>query len=310
MRLFAALLFTGLLFGQGHPLPSPFVTAGSTAGGTCGALAGDVTGTCAATVLATIPSGVQDAITRLGTIVSGVWHGTLVGVLYGGTGADLSATGGTSQVVKQSSAGAALTVGTLASTNLSDTAGLVRGAAALDTAGYVPFITSAGSLTINKTGGQQLFWDDANHRLGINNAAPTQALTVTGNATVSGTVLGAALNISSGNVAGGSTGIDVSAGSAIKGTHAATGNIPSVATCGTIGTGSKNNAGSITTATGACTPVVTFANWTAVTGWACTISNSTTPANSFQQTASTTTTATFTGVSASNDVIRYVCVPY
>lgn len=40
----------------------------------------------------------------------------------GGTNADLSATGGTSQVLKQSTAGAAITVGTLASTNISDIA--------------------------------------------------------------------------------------------------------------------------------------------------------------------------------------------
>lgn len=42
----------------------------------------------------------------------------------GGTNADLSATGGTSQVLKQVSAGAAITVGTLASSNLSDTANI------------------------------------------------------------------------------------------------------------------------------------------------------------------------------------------
>lgn len=44
-----------------------------------------------------------------------------LGVANGGTGADLSATGGASQVLKQNSAGAAVTVGQLASTNLSDT---------------------------------------------------------------------------------------------------------------------------------------------------------------------------------------------
>lgn len=55
----------------------------------------------------------QTSITTLGTIATGTWQGTTVGVQYGGTGANLSATGGTSQIVKQSTAGGAFTVGTL-----------------------------------------------------------------------------------------------------------------------------------------------------------------------------------------------------
>ncbi len=87
------------------------------------------------------------------------------------------------------------------------------------------------------------------------------------------------------------------------------GAIPAVTVCGTIGTGSKNAAGFITSATGACAPVLTF-TVTATTGWSCGISNSTTPANIFQQTGSSATTATFTGVSAANDVLRYNCIAY
>lgn len=64
----------------------------------------------------------QSSITTLGTIGTGVWQGTKVGLLYGGTNADLSATGGTSQVLKQVSAGAAVTVGQLAFTDISGTA--------------------------------------------------------------------------------------------------------------------------------------------------------------------------------------------
>lgn len=137
--LLAVLIFSGLAFGQGRPIPSPFATAGSTAGGTCGALSGDVTGTCAATVLSSIPGGVQSSITALGTIATGVWHGTVIGVLYGGTGADLSATGGANQVVKQATTGSGFTVGTLASTQLSDQTDIVRGGANLTTTGAVPF---------------------------------------------------------------------------------------------------------------------------------------------------------------------------
>lgn len=44
----------------------------------------------------------------------------ILGVSHGGTGADLSATGGTSRVVQQASTGAALTVGQLAASNLSN----------------------------------------------------------------------------------------------------------------------------------------------------------------------------------------------
>jgi hypothetical protein len=55
---------------------------------------------------------------------------------YGGTGADLSATGGASQVLQQSSSGAALTVGQLASTDLSD---VVSGV-------YTPTLTNVANL--------------------------------------------------------------------------------------------------------------------------------------------------------------------
>jgi len=46
----------------------------------------------------------------------------VVGVSHGGTGADLSATGGTSRVLKQTSAGAAVSVAQLASTDIADLA--------------------------------------------------------------------------------------------------------------------------------------------------------------------------------------------
>ncbi len=132
----------------------------------------------AANLTGTIASAVQDLITRLGTIASGVWNGTKIGLLYGGTNvdlsasgsstnvlaidgshvisardlvagdipnlaaskitsgalalarggtnADLSATGGANQLLKQASSGAAITVGTMASTGLSDTANIAR----------------------------------------------------------------------------------------------------------------------------------------------------------------------------------------
>lgn len=43
-------------------------------------------GSAAPSALTTLPNSVQDNITRLGTIVSGVWNGTTIGPTYGGTG--------------------------------------------------------------------------------------------------------------------------------------------------------------------------------------------------------------------------------
>lgn len=62
----------------------------------------------------------QTSLTTLGTVVTGTWQATKVGLAYGGTNADLSATGGTSQVLRQSSVGATITVGQLAASDLSN----------------------------------------------------------------------------------------------------------------------------------------------------------------------------------------------
>ncbi|MDE2097178.1 MAG: hypothetical protein KGL39_08020 [Patescibacteria group bacterium] len=70
----------------------------------------------------------QTSITQLGTITVGVWNGTKIGLAYGGTNADLSGTGGTGQFLKQSSAGAAITVGTIGTSDLPSTAVLTTGA--------------------------------------------------------------------------------------------------------------------------------------------------------------------------------------
>ena len=75
----------------------------------------DASGTIALTVG-------SSSIVTVGTITTGVWHGTLIGVTYGGTGANLSATGGASQVVMQTSSGGAFTVAQLELADLSDAA--------------------------------------------------------------------------------------------------------------------------------------------------------------------------------------------
>lgn len=68
----------------------------------------------------------QSSITTLGTIGTGVWQGTTIGVTYGGTGANLSATGGAGQYVKQVSTGAAFTVGTIPASDIASGAALTK----------------------------------------------------------------------------------------------------------------------------------------------------------------------------------------
>jgi len=110
----------------------------------------DATGTVALTIG-------SSSIVTVGTITTGVWHGTKIGLLYGGTNADLSGTGGTSQVLQQSTSGAAITVGQLAIADLSNAANITPGAPAqvAPTTGGTVTVTPAGPITvesINPTG--------------------------------------------------------------------------------------------------------------------------------------------------------------
>ncbi len=106
----------------------------------------------------------------------------------------------------------------------------------------------------------------------------------------------------------------INVGGALQGSSAA----PAVnaASCAgaTIGTGSTNLAGTITGLPGtACTVILTFASTTAAHGWSCSVSNQTHPGNTnmFQQSASNTTTVTFTGTSVASDVLAYgPCAAY
>src|SRR6185312_8423465 len=74
--------------------------------------AADLTGT---SLPATI---VTSSLTSLGTVSTGTWNATKIGLAYGGTNADLSATGGANQFLKQSSSGAAISVGGIVSADL------------------------------------------------------------------------------------------------------------------------------------------------------------------------------------------------
>ncbi len=123
----------------------------------------DATGTIALT------TG-SSSIVTVGTITTGTWHGTAIGVTYGGTGADLSGTGGTSQFLKQATAGAAITVVQPALADLSDaaTVALLAGA------------TFTGDLKVG-TAGKGLFVKEGS------NAKQGVATLVLGTAVVSNT---------------------------------------------------------------------------------------------------------------------------
>lgn len=59
-------------------------------------------------------------------IVTGTWNGNLISVTYGGLGANLSATGGSSQVLKQTTSGGSITVGQLAYADVSGLASMAQ----------------------------------------------------------------------------------------------------------------------------------------------------------------------------------------
>ncbi len=56
----------------------------------------------------------------------------------------------------------------------------VVGGTNLDTAGYVPFVNTAGELTIQKTAASQLFWNNTLFRLGIGTITPASILHANG----------------------------------------------------------------------------------------------------------------------------------
>src|SRR5216684_4863550 len=69
--------------------------------------------TTSSSALSAVVNDINVTGTIAGTTLTLGWTGTL-GLVRGGTHADLSATGGTSQVLKQTSVGADITVGQLA----------------------------------------------------------------------------------------------------------------------------------------------------------------------------------------------------
>lgn len=148
-----------------------------------------VTGTTTIT-LPTSGTLVNSAVTTLsslvsvGTITTGVWNGTKIGLAYGGTNADLSATGGTSNYLKQSSTGAAITVGTIPASDIASGAALTKtdDTNVTLTLGGSPTtaLLAASSLTLGWTG----TLSGTRGGTGVNNGSST--ITLGGNLTTSG----------------------------------------------------------------------------------------------------------------------------
>jgi hypothetical protein len=82
--------------------PSPSPGGGSTGVGTDGQVWATVGSAAAWSFLS--------LLTKVGTIATGVWQGTKIALAYGGTNADLSATGGAHKFLRQNSVGAAVDV--------------------------------------------------------------------------------------------------------------------------------------------------------------------------------------------------------
>ena len=129
------------------------------------------------------PSSVAATGTVTGSNLSGTNTGDQTSVTgNAGTATALAANGANCSAgsfplgVDASGNAESCTAAVTASTGLSDSAGIVRGGAALSTTGSVPFVTSAGVLGQSAN----LFWSSANNRLGINTNTPAAALDVAG----------------------------------------------------------------------------------------------------------------------------------
>lgn len=95
----------------------------------------------------------------------------------------------------------------------------------------------------------------------------------------------------------------------VRGTLVAGSTPGNTGSCGATFAGGST--GGTITLVGACAGgTIILSMPTAPTGWVCNASNRTTPANAFNQTASSTTSATFTGTGSGSDVLGYHCTGY
>lgn len=164
---------------------------------------------------------------------------------------------------------------------------------------------TGGSPTIYKAGSQGLYIDGNGLTTVING----------GNVR-----LGGSGDTSLSRVSAGVVGVGIGAAGSVAGTLQAAGYMANGGTkftasgCSNSTTVGGATAGTFTSGTtGACTVTITMngaTGLTAPTGWACSASDFTTPANLISQSASTATTATLTGTTVSGDVISFSCIGY
>jgi len=77
-------------------------------------------------VLGTVVQDSSMLVGDTGIVTGATWNANKIGLAYGGTNADLSGTGGTSNYLKQASVGAAITVGTIPASDIASGAALTR----------------------------------------------------------------------------------------------------------------------------------------------------------------------------------------
>lgn len=102
------------------------------------------------TALSTWPGTTN--IVNLGTIGAGLWQATKIGLAFGGTNSDLSATGGASQFLKQSSTGAAITVAQPTEGDLS-TSDITTNNVSISKHGLVPKLPNDATKFLDGVGG-------------------------------------------------------------------------------------------------------------------------------------------------------------
>lgn len=83
------------------------------------------------------------ALATVGTITSGTWTSTKIGLAYGGTNADLSGTGGTSQFLRQNATGAAVTVVRPAVSDLTDGSHVIVDTGSYSNPGWIAALSAS-----------------------------------------------------------------------------------------------------------------------------------------------------------------------